>query len=241
MQYSNYHSHCNFCDGRSYPEDFVKFAIRYGFRAYGFSSHSPLPFETCWNMSKDDMDEYLTEIARLQKKYASQLEIYVGLEINYLDKSYNASIPYFRNLPLDYRIGSIHFLPVVYPLAEENMMCIDGSFHDFSYGVDCYYGGDIKRLVKHYYQSSCDMVEAGGIDIVGHLDKIYMNGQRCAEFSLEADWYRNALFEYLDLIAEKGLYCRNQHQKLCQKAGIISPRTLPYRFIGTPHSYHGQF
>ena len=63
MQLSNYHSHCNFCDGRSFPEDFVKFAIQHQFRAYGFSSHSPLPFETFWNMSKDDMNEYLEEIS----------------------------------------------------------------------------------------------------------------------------------------------------------------------------------
>ena len=108
MQLSNYHSHCTFCDGRSTPEDFIKFAVAHGFRAYGFSSHSPLPFETFWNMSKDDMPEYLTEIERLKKKYSDRLEIYVGLEIDFLDESYNASIPYFRNLPLDYRIGSIH-------------------------------------------------------------------------------------------------------------------------------------
>ena len=112
MQLSNYHSHCTFCDGRSTPEDFIKFAVAHGFRAYGFSSHSPLPFETFWNMSKDDMPEYLTEIERLKKKYSNRLEIYVGLEIDFLDESYNASIPYFRNLPLDYRIGSIHFLPI---------------------------------------------------------------------------------------------------------------------------------
>ena len=106
MQLSNYHSHCTFCDGRSTPEDFIKFAVAHGFRAYGFSSHSPLPFETFWNMSKDDMPEYLTEIERLKKKYSDRLEIYVGLEIDFLDESYNASIPYFRNLPLDYRIRS---------------------------------------------------------------------------------------------------------------------------------------
>ena len=106
MQLSNYHSHCTFCDGRSTPEDFIKFAVAHGFRAYGFSSHSPLPFETFWNMSKDDMPEYLTEIERLKKKYSDRLEIYVGLEIDFLDESYNASIPYFRNLPLDYRIPS---------------------------------------------------------------------------------------------------------------------------------------
>lgn len=205
MQLSNYHSHCNFCDGRSYPEDFVKFAIRYGFRAYGFSSHSPLLFETSWNMSRSDMDEYLAEIARLKAKYAEQLEIYVGLEVDYLDITYNASIRYFRELPLDYRIGSIHLLPVFYPLAEANMICIDGPSKDFSRDVVRYYGGNIRRLVEHYYRASCEMVEAGGIDIVGHLDKIYMNGQRCAGFSLEADWYRRAFLEYLDLIAEKGL------------------------------------
>lgn len=109
MQLSNYHSHCTFCDGRSTPEDFIKFAVAHGFRAYGFSSHSPLPFETFWNMSKDDMPEYLTEIERLKKKYSDRLEIYVGLEIDFLDESYNASIPYFRNLPLDYRIGPSTF------------------------------------------------------------------------------------------------------------------------------------
>ena len=68
MQLSNYHSHCTFCDGRSTPEDFVKFAISHGFRAYGFSSHSPLPFETFWNMSKNDMPEYLAEIDRLSEE-----------------------------------------------------------------------------------------------------------------------------------------------------------------------------
>ena len=150
MQLSNYHSHCTFCDGRSTPEDFIKFAVAHGFRAYGFSSHSPLPFETFWNMSKDDMPEYLTEIERLKKKYSDRLEIYVGLEIDFLDESYNASIPYFRNLPLDYRIGSIHFLPIAQPLAEENMVCIDGPFREYQKSVDAYYDGDIRKLVAHY-------------------------------------------------------------------------------------------
>lgn len=85
--------------------------LRTGSAPTVFHPISPLPFETFWNMSKDDMPEYLTEIERLKKKYSDRLEIYVGLEIDFLDESYNASIPYFRNLPLDYRIGSIHFLP----------------------------------------------------------------------------------------------------------------------------------
>lgn len=217
MQLSNYHSHCTFCDGRSAPEDFVKFALSHGFRAYGFSSHSPLPFDTFWNMSKDDMPEYLTEIGRLREKYRSQIELYIGLEIDYLDETYNASIPYFRELPLDYRIGSIHFLPMSDALKEDNMVCIDGAFSEFESAVGHHFGGDIRRLVERFFVASMKMVEAGGIDIVGHMDKIYMNGHKCKGFSLDADWYRKPLFDYLDLIASKGLMVEVNTKNLTRK------------------------
>lgn len=223
MQLSNYHSHCTFCDGRSTPEDFVKFALSHGFRAYGFSSHSPLPFETFWNMSKDDMPEYLVEVERLRKKYADRMEIYVGLEIDYLDKTYNASIPYFQELPLDYRIGSIHFLPLSELLTEENMVCIDGSFTDYNAAVHKYYDGDISKLVGRYFRSTMEMIEAGDIDIVGHMDKIYMNGQHCKGFSFEADWYQKPFLEALDLIAGKGLMVEINTKNL-QKKQQIFPR-----------------
>lgn len=203
MQLSNYHSHCTFCDGRSIPEDFIKFAIRNGFRAYGFSSHSPLPFETSWNMTKGDMPEYLQEIERLKKKYSDQLEIYVGLEIDYIDDTYNASIPYFRELPLDYRIGSIHYLPISEELVEKNMVCIDGSFREYAHSVERYFEGDVRLLVKRFFDSTAKMVEAGGIDIVGHIDKIYMNGQKYEGFDWTADWYRKPFEECLDLVREK--------------------------------------
>lgn len=217
MQLSNYHSHCTFCDGRSTPEDFVKFAISHGFRAYGFSSHSPLPFETFWNMSKDDMPEYLMEIERLKRKYRDRIEIYVGLEIDFLDETYNASIPYFQDLPLDYRIGSIHFLPIALPLAEKNMVCIDGSSDDYRRSVEIHYGGDIRKLVARYFDSTQKMIEAGGIDIVGHMDKIYMNGHKCHGFDLHADWYRKPFEDCLHLIAEKGLMVEVNTKNLIKK------------------------
>lgn len=201
---SNFHSHCTFCDGRSAPAEFARFAIANHFRAYGFSSHAPLPFETFWNMTKDDMPEYLQEIGRLKEKHKEQLEIYVGLEIDYLDPTYNASIPYFQTLPLDYRIGSIHFLPLAWPLVEKNMMCIDGSYEEFAHSVDQHYQGDIRLLVGHYFRSLREMLEAGGIDIVGHMDKIFMNGQRYKGFDMTANWYLDPLMECLELVKEKG-------------------------------------
>lgn len=221
MQLSNYHSHCTFCDGRSTPEDFVKFAISHGFRAYGFSSHSPLPFETFWNMSKDDMPEYLAEINRLKEKYAGQLEIYTSLEIDYLDETYNPSIAYFQELPLDYRIGSIHFLPLSEHLSEDNMVCIDGAFADYKDSVDRYFEGKISKLVTRYFYSTLKMIEAGGIDIVGHMDKIYMNGHKCEGFSFDADWYQKPFKAVLDLIAQKGLMVEVNTKNLIKKQQIF--------------------
>lgn len=221
MQLSNYHSHCTFCDGRSTPEDFVKFAISHGFRAYGFSSHSPLPFETFWNMSKDDIPEYLAEINRLKEKYAGQLEIYTSLEIDYLDETYNPSIAYFQELPLDYRIGSIHFLPLSEHLSEDNMVCIDGAFADYKDSVDRYFEGKISKLVTRYFDSTLKMIEAGGIDIVGHMDKIYMNGHKCEGFSFDADWYQKPFKAVLDLIAQKGLMVEVNTKNLIKKQQIF--------------------
>lgn len=223
MPLSNYHSHCTFCDGRSLPEDFIRFALAHGFRAYGFSSHSPLPFDTFWNMPKDDMQDYLAEIDRLKKKYNGKLEIYVGLEIDYLDAAYNASIPYFRQLPLDYRIGSIHYLPVSAELLEKNMVCIDGSFRDYAHAVNRYFEGDIRKLVERYFASLEAMIETGGIDIVGHLDKIYMNGQKYAGFSFEASWYQEPLRACLEKIAQKGLMVEVNTKNLLKK-GETYPR-----------------
>ncbi len=128
-----------------------------------------------------------------------------GLEIDYLDETYNASIPYFQELPLDYRIGSIHFLPVSERLVEENMVCIDGSFREYAHSVERHFEGDVRLLVKRFFDTTMKMIEAGGIDIVGHMDKIYMNGQKYEIFNFEEDWYRKPFEACLDLVQEKGL------------------------------------
>jgi len=217
MFHSNFHSHCTFCDGRNHPEVFIKFAISRHFRAYGFSSHSPLPFETFWNMSATDMDEYINEINRLKERYSGQIEIYLGLEIDYLDETYNASIPYFRSIPLDYRIGSIHFIPQRQPLSEENMACVDGPFDEFALAVEQFYQGDIRLITEDFFNKSKQMVETGGFDIVGHLDKIYQNGRCHPAFDFNAAWYQKPFEDYLDLIAEKGLIVEINTKNMTEK------------------------
>jgi len=120
-------------------------------------------------------------------------------------------------MPLDYRIGSVHFLPVSEILTEENMVCIDGRFADYRDAVEKYFKGDIRLLVRQYFESTMQMVEAGGIDIVGHIDKVYMNGYRYDCFSFEEEWYLKPFKECLDLIAEKGLMVEINTKNMTRK------------------------
>jgi histidinol-phosphatase (PHP family) len=106
---------------------------------------------------------------------------------------------------LDYRIGSIHFMPWQLPLKEENMVCIDGSYEEFAASVERHYQGSIQALTEDYFERSMRMVEAGGIDVVGHIDKVSMNGSLHPDFDIRADWYQKTFEACLDLVAQKGL------------------------------------
>lgn len=197
---SNYHSHSLYCDGRAGMEDFVRFALSRGFTSYGFSSHAPLPFPTAWTMEWDRMDDYLAEFRRLREKYAGRIELYVGLEIDYLNEESHPACECFRRLPLDYRIGSVHLL---YD-GEGRVVDADLPADRFRRMVDSHFGGDVEHVVRLYYERSRRMAELGGFDIVGHADKIHYNAAWCRPGILEEPWYDRLVSDYFADIARRG-------------------------------------
>lgn len=201
MNLTNYHSHSDFCDGKAPLEDFVKSAVAAGFTAYGVSSHAPLPFPTKWTMEKVQVPEYLKEIGRLKDKYAGQIELYAGMEIDYLDEESNPANDYFQHLPLDYRIGSVH---LVYT-DEGKVIDTDTSPDNFQFLLQQHFGGDLQKIVRRYFDASMRMLEKGGFDFIGHADKISYNAEICQPGSTRSDWYAKLRNDLFDLIAEKGV------------------------------------
>jgi len=165
--WTNYHSHCTFCDGRGHMEAFIKYAIAKGIAKYGFSSHAPIPFETHWTMKADDYNDYVAEFQRLKSKYSDKIELFLGLEIDYIVGCTNAKMPFFNDKILDYKIGSIHYLD---QLSDGSYCSIDGNFKEFYKGMNELYDGDIRKVTQRYFEVSKLMVQAGGFDIVGHYD-----------------------------------------------------------------------
>lgn len=201
MNLTNYHSHCSFCDGRAPMEEFVKSAIAAGFTAYGISSHAPLPFATQWTLDEAKVDAYFKEIQALKEKYAGQIELFAGMEIDYLNTDRNPASDYFQRLPLDYRIGSVH---LVYT-DEGELIDTDTGTENFERLVRIYFHGNLRRIVECYYEASMCMVEAGGFDFIGHADKIAYNAEYCERGVTRQGWYKALREKLFKRIAGKGL------------------------------------
>lgn len=110
-------------------------------------------------MEWDIMDDYLSEFHRLKEKYAGRIELYIGLEIDYLNEASNPSIARFRELPLDYRIGSVHLL---YNDKGE-VVDVDVPADTFKTIVDGHFCGDLEHVVRLYYGRLTRMLELGGL------------------------------------------------------------------------------
>ena len=215
MYWSNYHSHCTFCDGRSSMEEFVRFAIAKGVKKYGFSSHAPLPFDTFWNMKLDDLPEYRAEFFRLKEKYKSEIELYIGLEVDYIHNFIEIQNDLYSAENIDYLIGSIHYMD---RLPNGNFWTIDGNFPDFFAGLKILFDAEIRPAVERFFDISDLMIKKGGFDMVGHFDKIAMNASKCADFDSSAQWYKNRVGESLQRIKEKGLILEVNTKSLNEKA-----------------------
>lgn len=195
----NFHSHTQFCDGHDLMEEFVKEAVAQGFNHYGFSPHAPVPFESPCNMSKDDVPAYLAEAARLREIYGDRISLYSSMEIDYTDVCGPAD-EYFSQLPLDYRIGSIHFLPSFVNPGE--FVDIDGRFPNFKKRMALHFNNDIEAVVRSYFNQSLKMVEAGGFDIIGHFDKIGFNASLFQPNLDEEPWYDRLVMQLFEAIMD---------------------------------------
>ena len=206
--------------------DFVRFALSHRFSSYGFSGHAPLPFSTAWTMEWDRMDDYISEFRRLRTLYRGQIELYIGLEIDYLDASHNPASPQFAALPLDYRIGSIHMLPDI----DGHWIDVDLPYDKFSLMVNEHFGGDIESLVRLYYKHSRQMLAAGGFNIVGHADKIHYNASSYRPQLTESLWYDSLVRAYFEEIAARG-YQMEVNTKSYEELGVFFPDERYFSYI----------
>ncbi len=198
----NFHQHSLFSDGKAEPEKYIEQALKLGFKAMGFSEHSPLPFETPFSLKQERIMEYVAEIDRLKEKYTGQLSIYRSLELDFIPELSEDFELWKKECRVDYAIGGLH---LVKPGQGDELWFTDGPDRNiYDQGVTDFFDGDIRKAVKTYYHQLNRMVETQTFDVVAHVDKIKMHNQN-RFFTEDEKWYRDLVSETLTLIKEKNL------------------------------------
>jgi histidinol-phosphatase (PHP family) len=189
LKLSCIHTHTFFCDGKGTVEDFCRAALEKGFDSLGFSAHAPIEkktgIKTDWNLSEEKLEEYLDTVRAAKKSWKGKLDVFLGLEVDFIPGLMGPSDRDFSEMELDYIIGSVHFIrrPKGEPFA------VDGPPEELERGLKESFGGDAEALVNSYWDSVEALIRAGGFEVLGHADLIKKNNGENRFFSEAAEFY----------------------------------------------------
>lgn len=151
------HTHTPFCyHGNPAPtEQYIERAIALGFERYTLSEHPPLPDKWVDDpqlfrelaMPEAELPDYMAHAAEMKRRYEGQMEITVGLELDYLQGrlDYTERIVDRWEKQLEDVVYSVHYLPT-----PSGMRCIDFTPADFKQHLLSYYGS-MQHVVDEYY------------------------------------------------------------------------------------------
>lgn len=168
---SDYHMHTPRCKHAAGPmEAYIERGIAVGLREIGFADHNPLPNGLGSNvrMEEVELDAYVADVLRLRDRYRGEIDVRLGLEVDFIEGIEPYCAEQVRRYPWDYIIGSVHYL--------------DPACREMSWPRN--YQGDIHAVYARYYALIARMAETGWVDIVAHFDVPKRSGFPATE----AEW-----------------------------------------------------
>lgn len=151
----DYHTHTLLSDGNSSYEEMVLSAVDKGLDEIGFSDHVSLKPVT-WAMQEVDLPVMTGQIRDIRKKYSHLINIRYGIELDFFPGKEEQLARIIHNLPLDYVIGSVHFIG-------------DWNFD----GDESFYGKwSNDYLYDVYFRLVQEAARTRLFDTLGHLDLI---------------------------------------------------------------------
>jgi len=113
---ANYHTHttrCNHAQGTE--EEYVQAAIQRGLKILGFADHSPYcgfpdGYYSGFRMKPEETADYAAVIMELRDRYRSQIDIHVGVEMEYYPAYFADTVSMLKDNQVEYLILGQHFL-----------------------------------------------------------------------------------------------------------------------------------
>jgi len=176
------HTHTQFCyhGNPAKLEQYIERAIELGFQRYSVTEHSPIPLKWIKDealfaeiaMPEEELSHYFEYAQAVKNKYSEQIEIAIGLELDYLhDRTdYTAHLLDKWGHCIEDVVYSVHYLP-----GENGMYCVDFTVEDLKTNLLSYYG-TMEKLVDVYFDHvELAIVEASKLkqrSRIGHLQLI---------------------------------------------------------------------
>lgn len=195
----NLHSHTEYCDGHAPMSEMAEAAFNSGMKVWGITPHSPICIESPCNMSFNDVSAFISQAEKLAERYQGRMTVLTGMEVDFINKEFGPHLDYFQNLPLHYRIGSVHFVTDRKGIPHD----CDGNCERFQKFLHDYYRDDLQYVVEKYFEQVLEMLELGGFEILGHFDKIA--GNACSvDPQLESyHWYESLIDDVISHVQSK--------------------------------------
>lgn len=161
---ANYHTHTARCHHASgTEEEYVQNALERGLKILGFSDHSPYWFPGDYysghRMHPEELGEYSQVVLGLRDKYASKLEMHLGLEAEYYPDLFPEFIQHVRDFPIEYLILGQHALG-----NEQN---------DHWSGVPT----TDENILRRYCNQVCSAMQTGLFTYIAHPDMANFVGE----------------------------------------------------------------
>lgn len=160
---ANYHTHtwrCNHAQGTE--REYVENAIQSGLRVLGFSDHTPYFFPgdhySTFRMRPEQLDDYVQTVLNLRQEYAEQIEIPLGLELEYYPALLPKLLPFLRDHGIEYLLLGQHF--------------INNELDDHYTGVPT----AEKPLLERYCDQAIDAMQTGLFTYFAHPDHVHFRG-----------------------------------------------------------------
>lgn len=114
MLIANYHTHTPRCfHAKGAEEEYIQAAKQSGIRILGFSDHTPQWFPGDYysnmRMYPHQLPEYCATIRQLQKQYAADIQLHLGVEAEYYPQIFGDLMVHLRDQGVEYMILGQHW------------------------------------------------------------------------------------------------------------------------------------
>lgn len=160
---ANYHTHTWRCNHASGTErEYVERAIESGMEILGFSDHTPYPFPEGYisgmRMRVDQLEDYVKTVLDLKEEYKKEIEIHLGLEVEYFPDYFGRLQQLVANYPIEYFLLAQH--------------SVGNEFDGFYSGRET----EDPEILKHYCAQTAEAMETGYFTYFAHPDLIHFTG-----------------------------------------------------------------